>query len=135
MEVHSKLRRFILLGLIISGVPSPWTRSLAQKPGDIPFEDAEAGPCSVDITATDVAGNPVYAAVIRVRISRGTLGVLKTNLEIRTDKNGRARFAGLPQETDEVLYIRASRGRTSGSALISPTKNCDAECLIILRPR
>lgn len=133
LGVHAKLGRLLLLGLMISGVPR--ARGQAQKPRDIPVEDAEAGPCSVEITVTDLAAKPVYAATIRVHISRGTLGVRKTDLEVRTDTSGRARFVGLSQESDEVLYIRASKARTIGNALVSPTKNCDAKSLIILRPR
>ena len=133
LGLYDKLGRLFLLGLVISGVPR--AVSQAQKARDIPVEDAEAGPCSVEITVTDLAAKPVDSAAIRVHISWGTLGVRKTELEIRTDTSGRAKFVGLPQESDQVLYIRATKGRTIGNALISPTKNCDAKCLIILRPR
>ncbi len=102
---------------------------------EVPVIDAEAGPCSVEMTVTDVAVKPVYAAIIRVHISHGFLGMRKSDLEIGTNVDGKAKFVGLPQDTDELLYFRASKGRQTGIAVHSTAKNCDAEYFIVLRRR
>jgi hypothetical protein len=85
------------------------------------------------MTVTDGASKPVYAATIRVHISHGFLRMRKTDLEIGTNVDGKAKFAGLPQRSDNLLYFRASKGQQKGVAVHSTAKNCDAQQLIVLR--
>ena len=106
--------------------------SKPAKPQNIPVIDAEAGPCSVLMTVTDLRGKPVYAATIRVHISHGFLGLRKTDLEIGTNVDGKAKFVGLPEESDEVLYFHAIKGRQKGTAIYLPARNCDANHFVVL---
>ena len=106
-----------------------------QQRQEVPVIDAKAGPCSVELTVTDVAEKPVYAATIRVHISYGFLGLRRTDFEIGTNVDGKARFVGLPQDSDELLYFRASKGRQTGRAVHSTAKQCEAHQFIVLRRR
>jgi hypothetical protein len=101
----------------------------------VPSLDAEAGPCSVEMTVMDGSDEPVYAATIRVRVSYGFLGVRRVDLEIGTNGEGKARFVGLPQDADRILYFRASKGGLKGVAAHSTGQNCEARHLIVLRRR
>lgn len=125
------------LGLLLVGGLIPLrTGALGPEAGktqQVPVVDAEAGPCSVEVNVTDVAGKPVYAATIRVHVSHGFLGIRKTDLEIGTNAEGEAKFIGLPQDRGEVLKFRASKGRQKGTALADPAKNCQAKHFIVLR--
>jgi hypothetical protein len=105
-----------------------------DKP-DVPSIDAEAGPCSVEMTVTSESGKPVYAALIRVRVLYGFLGIRRVDLEVGTNAEGKARFVGFPQDGERVLHFRAAKGGLKGDAVHSTAQNCDARHLIILRPR
>ena len=111
--------------------------ALAQisPPHNVPAVDAEAGPCSVEMTVTDLKGKPIYGATIRVHISHGFLGMRKTDLEIGTNVDGKAKFVGLPENLDEVLYFHASKGGRKGVAVANPAKNCHAKHFIVLHKR
>ena len=102
---------------------------------DVPSIDAEAGPCSVEMTVMDGSDEPVCAATIRVRVSYGFLGVRRVDLEIATNAEGKAKFVGLPQDGERILYFRATKGRLKGVAVHSTGQNCEARHLIVLRPR
>lgn len=114
---------------------APLTGADYRSKPDVPFIDAEAGPCSVELTVMDGTDDPVYAATIRVRVSYGFLGVRRIDLEIGTNAEGKAKFVGLPQDGERVLYFRATKGRLKGVAVHSTAQNCEARHLIVLRPR
>ena len=77
---------------------------LAQQPStDAPTPDlavisARLGDCAADFVVTDVDGEPVYAAVVHVRIRYGFLGIKRMDLEVGTDSAGKARVEGLPDK-------------------------------------
>jgi hypothetical protein len=127
-------RRFLFV-LMALGLLGALSRAEAQNPHQVPVVDAEAGPCSVEMTVTDFAGKPVYAATIRVHISHGFLGTSKTDLQIGTNVDGKARFVGLPENLDEGLYFRAAKGRSKGTAFYNPAKKCHAKHFIVLHKR
>lgn len=105
----------------------------AEKTQQVPVVNGEAGPCSVEMTVTDAAGKPVYAATVRVHVSHGFLGMHKTDLEVGTNVDGKAKFIGLPKDRDEVLEFHASKGKQKGTALASPAQNCQSKHFIVLR--
>jgi hypothetical protein len=57
--------------------------------------DGERGDCSVEITVTDSALKPVYKADISVELRYGFGGFHHLDLEVATNVDGRAKFAGL----------------------------------------
>ncbi len=126
---------YICLLVVIGAIPLRGEElgSGAGKAQQVPVVDGEAGPCSAEMTVTDVAGKPVYAATIRVHVSHGFLGIRKTDLEIGTNADGKAKFIGLPKDRDEALEFHASKGRQKGTALAYPAKNCEAKHFIVLR--
>ena len=105
------------------------------NPHSVPIIDAEAGSCTAEMTVTDGAGKPIYDATIRVRISYGFMKMRKTDLEIGTNVDGKAKFIGLPDNLDQTLYFRAFKGNMKGSAFDNPKKHCHAEHSIVLHTR
>ena len=103
-----------------------------QNPHDVPSIDAEAGPCTADMTVTDANGKPVYAATIQVHIAHGFMGVRKMDLEIGTNVDGKARFIGLPDKLNKTLYFQASKGNSKGAAFDNPAKHCHSQHSIVL---
>jgi hypothetical protein len=90
----------------------------------IPTVDAEAGPCSVEFTAYDGSGHPVYGAQIQVHVDYGIFGLRQLDLQVGTDADGRARFEGLPDDTDGVLFFEANTDRLKGVAVYYPAFEC-----------
>jgi hypothetical protein len=68
----------------------------AASSTEVPVVNASLGPCTADFTVTDSTGKPIYNAKILVTISYGFMGKRKTDLEIGTNSDGKARFEGLP---------------------------------------
>ena len=129
---RSWVRCGIVLLVVTVSVPLWSEKPEAPTAQPVPVINGDAGPCSVEITVNDGAGNPVYAAKIRVHVSHGFLGLRKTDLEIGTNADGKAKFIGLPNDRDEVLTLRASKGKKKGTAVYDPTKTCEAKHFIVL---
>src|SRR5690348_8686100 len=102
------------------------------NPHSVPLIDAEAGPCTAEMTVTDQAGKPVYGATIKVRIEYGFMKVRKTDLQAGTNVDGKAKFIGLPDKLNKNLHFRASSGDAQGSAFANPAKNCHSTHSIVL---
>jgi hypothetical protein len=98
----------------------------------VPVVNGEAGPCSVEFTVTDGAGRRVYDARIHVHIEYGLLGLRTLDLEIGTNANGMARFEGLPEDPDGVLFFRAKKGKLRGFAFYYPNEECHGKHHIVL---
>lgn len=99
---------------------------VAGKEG-VPTVDGEAGPCSVEFMVIDANGGRVYAANIQVHIDYGLFGVRKLDLQVGTNSDGLARFTGLPDSTDGVLYFEAFTDELKGVAVADPTEDCHAQ--------
>jgi hypothetical protein len=74
---------------------------------------------------TDSTGKPIYNAKILVTISYGFMGKRKTDLEIGTNSDGKARFEGLPDRLKkppmEFKVWTADQGKTVTN---DPAVNC-----------
>lgn len=106
-----------------------------SKAKAVPVIDGESGPCSADFTITDNVGAPVYAATIKVHVSYGFAGARKLDLQVGTNVDGKARFAGLPERTRHGLFFRASEGDREGSAFDDPASTCKAQFTIALQKK
>jgi hypothetical protein len=112
--------------------------ALAAAPADpktIAVVDAGLGPCTADFTTTDAAGQPIYAANIRVRITYGFMNFHKLDLQAGTNAEGKARFIGLPSSPKQGLFFLASEGDREGSAFDDPGKTCKTQFTIVLRKK
>ena len=92
----------------------------------IPTVDAEAGPCSVEFTAYDGSGHTVYGAQIQVHVEYGIFGLRQLDLQVGTDAPRKARFEGLPDDTDGALFFEADTDELKGVAVYYPSWECHA---------
>ena len=83
---------------------------LAQQPAaeaptpDLAVISARLGNCAADFVVKDADGQPVYAAVVHVRIRYGFLGIKRVDLEVGTDSAGKARVEGLPDKVKPLTF-------------------------------
>ena len=80
-----------------------------QPPADVPVPElavisARIGECAADFAVKDADGQPVYAAIVHVRIRYGFLGIKRVDLEVGTDSDGQARVEGLPDEVKPLTF-------------------------------
>lgn len=83
--------------------------ALAQQPGEplkpeIAVLKAGLGACSAEFTVKDSDGKPVYAATIHVRVRYGAMGIKRSDLEVGTNSEGKARIEGLPDKARPLVY-------------------------------
>ncbi|MGA8271527.1 MAG: hypothetical protein WB919_08205 [Candidatus Sulfotelmatobacter sp.] len=102
-------------------------------PKTIAVVDAGIGACTADFVITNEAGEPVYAANIRVHIAYGFMSLHKFDLQVGTNAEGKARFIGLPENAKQGLFFRASEGDREGTAFDNPSKTCKAQYTVVLR--
>src|SRR5437879_187831 len=86
--------------LLVSGI------CVAADTQEIPVVKAGLGPCSVDFTVEDGSHKPLYDAKIDVTIRYGFLSKRRTDLEVGTNGDGKARFEGLPSKVKKTLEFR-----------------------------
>jgi len=124
-----------LIPLILSLALASLTLASPVDPKTISEVDAGLGSCSADFTITDEASAPVYAAHIRLHIAYGFMSLHKLDLEVGTNADGKARFIGLPENSKQGLFFRASEGDREGSAFDNPAKTCKAQFTVVLRKK
>ena len=98
----------------------------ADDTPEIPVVDAGIGACRADFTVKDEAGKPVYNAKINVTIRSGFLNRKKTELEVGTNSNGKARVTGLPAMPKKPLEFEIKSGTVSKSITDDPSATCNA---------
>jgi hypothetical protein len=106
--------------LCVAGVPS-----LVGNPVDVPSISADVGPCTADFTVVDSFNKPVYDAKIHVKVNYGFMSKRKTDLEIGTNSDGRARFEGLPEKLKKPpMEFTIRRGDETKSVTNDPAVAC-----------
>ncbi len=100
-------------------------------PHSVPAVDAGLGSCTAAFIITDTDGKPVYNAKIEVRVSYGRFH--RMDLEVGTNIDGKARFAGLPESPKHGFLFEASEGDRTGNAFQDPSNKCHADFTITLR--
>jgi hypothetical protein len=84
--------------------------ALTQQPAaeppapELAVISARLGSCAADFVVEDADGQPIYAAVVHVRIRYGFLGIKRMDLEVGTDSSGRARVEGLPDKIKPLTF-------------------------------
>lgn len=112
----------LLLGLGLAGANGT----------EVPVIKAEAGPCSADFTVTDSASKPLYDARIQVTVRYGFLGKRKSDLEIGTNSDGKARIEGLPSKVKKPLEFKIRHGELAKSLAHNPALDCQANYTVVL---
>jgi len=103
---------------------SPQTQSSAQ----VPVMNGGAGPCSLEVTVTDIDSKPIYAATVKVHITYGFAGVRKLDLEAGTNSDGKLKFTGIPARVhDPPLAFHVSKGDLAGFATVDPSSECEGK--------
>jgi hypothetical protein len=75
----------------------------------------------------------VQDAKVRVRINYGFMGVRRLDLEVVTNADGKARFAGLPNNLKRALYFYAESGKLRGTAVNDAALKCNASHTLTMR--
>ena len=99
---------------------------------DVPVVKGDLGPCSADFTVTDGASKPLYDARIHVTIVYGFMNKRKSDLEIGTDSDGKARIEGLPGKVKKILEFKIRHGEKTKSVMHDPANECHATFAVVL---
>src|SRR5947209_14259644 len=96
-----------LLVFILNGGPTT-----ADSP-EVPVVDAGLGSCRADFTVKDGSDKPLYNAKISLTIRYGFLNKRKSEVEVGTNSDGKARVTGLPNLPKRPLDFLIKRDRKS----------------------
>lgn len=98
----------------------------AQTTPAVPKIDGGIGACTADFTVRDGENKPIYDAQISVELRYGFLNKRKTDLQIGTDSNGKAKFTGLPNFPKKPLEFTIKTGTVSKIVTDDPNQKCNA---------
>jgi hypothetical protein len=79
-------------------------RAPQAAPQEVPVLKANLGDCSADFTVRGADALPVYNATIHVRVRYGFMSLKRSDLEIGTNADGKARIEGLPSKARPLAY-------------------------------
>lgn len=104
----------------------------------VPVIKGDVGTCTADFTIRDNENKPIYDAKIRVSIRYGFMAQKKTDLEIGTNSDGKARFEGLPDPRKKPkgpfeYQIRA--GELTKTVVQDPLVQCDAKFEVVMQAK
>ncbi len=101
-----------------------------QKPAEVPNVVAGAGACWVDFAVTQHQ-KPVYNAKIHAQVRYGLAH--KTDVEVGTNYEGKARISGLPQKVRKPpLTFDVRKGSAISAVTHDPASNCHASYDVVL---
>lgn len=116
--------------LIFGATSTSWTTAQAE---DIPVINGNLGPCTADFTVTDSANKSLYDAKVHVTIRYGFMSKRKTDLEVGTNGDGKARIEGLPNKIkNPPLEFRVSSGEQSKTVTADPAADCHPNFTVAL---
>ena len=106
---------------------------LTASPAEVPVINGNLGPCTADFTVTDSSNQPIYDAKIHVTILYGFMSKRKSDLEIGTNSDGKARFEGLPDKVKKppLEFKVWSDGRTK-TVSHDPAMDCHPSFTVVL---
>lgn len=109
--------------LLIAGLLAVLTGLQAVTPQEVPVLKANLGDCSADFVVHGADAQPVYNATIHVRVRYGFMSLKRSDLEIGTNADGKARIEGLPAKAKPLAYdVR------KGEAKAEATQNVEEMC-------
>ena len=99
----------------------------SQTPAvDVPVVDGGIGLCKADFTVKDGDGKPLYDAKISVTLKYGFWSKRKTDLQVGTNSDGKARVTGLPDLPKKPLEFTIKSGTVMKSVTDDPSATCNA---------
>lgn len=100
---------------------------------EVPVINGNLGPCTADFTVTDSTNKPLYDAKIHVTIRYGFMSKRKTDLEVGTNSDGKARIEGLPTKVkNPPLEFKVSGGDQSKVVTADPAVDCHPSFTVAL---
>ena len=97
--------------------------SQPAAPQDVPVLKANLGDCSADFVVLGADGQPVYNATVHVRVRYGFMSLKRSDLEVGTNADGKARIEGLPSKARPLVYD-VRKGDAKGEV----TQDVEATC-------
>ena len=130
LRVHSGFLLGIGLALMIVGGSGP---GFSAQPVDVPVINGNLGPCTADFTVTDGENKAVYDAKIHVTVLYGFMSKRKSDLEIGTNSDGKARIEGLPNKVKKPpLEFTVRSGDMTKSVTNDPAVECHPKFTVVL---
>jgi hypothetical protein len=90
--------------LLIAALAFALTAPQSSGSQEVPVLKANLGSCSADFTVHGADTRPVYNATIHVRVRYGFMSLKRSDLEIGTNADGKARIEGLPVKAKPLAY-------------------------------
>jgi hypothetical protein len=109
--------------------------AIAGNQQNVPTANGDVGTCHADFTVHDSSGKPIYNAQIQVTLHYGFLNMHKTDLQVGTNSDGKARFTGLPTFSKKPLAFEVKSGTVSKEITDDPATNCNATFDVTLAVR
>jgi hypothetical protein len=112
---------------LLAGLSLPKTSA-----ADVPVMKGDLGPCSAEFTVTDATHKPLYDAKISVTIRYGFMNRRRTDLEVGTNGDGKARIEGLPDKVKKPLEFQVRHGQHAKSLAHDPATECHTNIVVVL---
>ena len=100
--------------------------AFAADSPEVPVVDAGLGSCRADFLVKDSAGKPIFNTKVSLTIKYGFLNKRKTQVEVGTNSDGKARVTGLPNLPKKPLEFFIKSGTVSTTVTDDPETNCNA---------
>jgi len=121
-----RLGKLLLVAIVLWAGATP-DHAWCAAPVDVPVIKGDLGPCSADFVVTDSNNTPVYDAKVHVIVLYGFMNKRKSDLEIGTNSDGKARIEGLPDKLKKPpLEFKIQGGDLRKSVTQDPATDCHA---------
>jgi hypothetical protein len=100
---------------------------------EVPVVDAGLGSCRADFAVKDGSDKPIFNAKISLTIKYGFLSKRKSEVEIGTNSDGKARVTGLPNLPKKPLDFSIKSGDVSTTVTDDASTNCNATFNVTLK--
>ena len=107
-------------------VLTPFGGAFGADSQEVPVVDAGLGSCRADFLVKDGAGKPIFNAKVSLTIKYGFWSKRKTQVEVGTNSDGKARVTGLPNLPKKPLEFSIKSGTVSTTVTDDPETNCNA---------
>lgn len=115
-----------ILFLCVILVLIPFCGPIAADSQEVPVVDAGLGSCRADFIVKDASGKPIFDAKVSLTIKYGFMNKRKTQVEVGTNSDGKARVTGLPDLPKKPLEFFIRSGTVSTTVTDDPSTDCNA---------